>query len=84
MLPQAKAKASSERTIFCRQGNAAQPPKHYAEPTDAQQKQGTTTEKDARAEALRRLLYPCFFFRRRAILFKRRACLPAQIGQNEQ
>lgn len=30
------------------------------------------------------LYHPCFFFRRRAILFKRRACLPARKGQNEQ
>ncbi|MBD1207868.1 MAG: hypothetical protein H9535_05545 [Ignavibacteria bacterium] len=83
MLPQAKAIASSPNTIFA-DAWAAQPPKQYAEPPDAQQEQGTTTEQDARAEALRRAFYPCIFFRRRAILPMRRVCLPARIGQNEQ
>jgi hypothetical protein len=41
---------------------AAQPPKHYAEPTDAQQEQGTTTENYARAEALRRSVSPLHCF----------------------
>jgi uncharacterized membrane protein YdbT with pleckstrin-like domain len=33
-----------------------------AEPPDAQQEQGTTTEKDARAEALRRSVLPLLLF----------------------
>ncbi|TAE27645.1 MAG: hypothetical protein EAZ92_09205 [Candidatus Kapaibacterium sp.] len=62
MLPQAKAIASSATTIFCQQQIAAQPPTHCAEPTDAQQEQGTTTEKEARAEALRRSVSPLLLF----------------------
>ena len=62
-----------------------------AEPTDAQQEQGTATDKDARAVFLpifflrqeTALYYPCGFARRRAILSLRRACLPVRVGQNK-
>ncbi|MCU0426688.1 MAG: hypothetical protein MUF71_13790 [Candidatus Kapabacteria bacterium] len=58
MLPQAKAYESSSKTSICQQEKAANTPIHYAAPPDAQQEQGTTTEKNARAAALSRSVSP--------------------------
>ena len=85
-----QAKASSANNILLPTENrSAAADTMNAEPPDAQQEQGTTTENYARAEALRRAFYPCIVFRRRAILFLRRASLsvsaqPARIGQKKE
>jgi hypothetical protein len=82
MLPQAKAFESlpNNKHLPTRKGSEHAETTN-AEPTDAQQEQGTTTENYARAESCDALYHPCIVFRRRAILFLRRASLPARIGQ---